>query len=97
MAALNAEGVPCSGGYGMMNKDAYVTALAENPHFLKVYGEKRMKNWLEQTLNCPQNDKVCEQAVWFTQTTLLGTRTEMDQIVEAVRKIQKHAPELARA
>lgn len=96
MAALNAEGVPCSGGYGMMNKDAYVTALAENPHFLKVYGEKRMKDWLEQTLNCPQNDKVCEQAVWFTQTTLLGTRTEMDQIADAIRKIQKHAGELAR-
>lgn len=97
MAALNAEGVPCSGGYGMMNKDSYVTALAKNPHFLKVYGEQRMKDWLEQTLNCPQNDQVCEQAVWFTQTMLLGPRSDMDQIAEAIRKIQKHAGELARA
>lgn len=96
-AALNAEGIPCSGGYGMMNKDPYVTALAKNKHFLKVYGEKRMKDWLEQTLNCPQNDKVCEQAVWFTQTMLLGPRSDMDQIAEAIRKIQKHAGELARA
>jgi perosamine synthetase len=97
MAALGAEGVPCSGGYGMMNKDNYVTALARNPHFLKVYGEQRMKDWLEQTLNCPQNDKVCEQAVWFTQTMLLGPRSDMDQIAEAIRKVQRHASELAKA
>jgi dTDP-4-amino-4,6-dideoxygalactose transaminase len=97
LQALGKEGVPASSGYGMMNKDAYVTGLAKNKHFLKVYGEKRMKDWLEETKNCPQNDKVCEQAVWFTQTMLLGPRSDMDQIAEAIRKIQKHAAELAKA
>ena len=97
LEALGKEGVSASGGYGMMNKDAYVAGLAKNRHFLKVYGEKRMKDWLEQTQNCPQNDKVCEQAVWFTQTMLLGPRSDMDQIAEALRKIQKHAGELAKA
>lgn len=96
ISALGREGVGASGGYGMMNKDAYVTGLAKDKHFLKVYGEKRMKEWLEQTLNCPQNDKVCEQAVWFTQNMLLGPRSDMDQIADAVRKIQKHAGELAK-
>ena len=37
------------------------------------------------------------EAVWFTQTMLLAQRTKMDQIAEAIRKIQKHAAELARA
>jgi perosamine synthetase len=97
LAALGAEGVPSSGGYGMMNKDSYVLGLAQNKHFLKVYGAQRMKEWREQTLHCPQNDKVCEQAVWFTQNMLLGPRRDMDQIAEAIRKIQKHAAELARA
>ena len=96
MAALGREGVGASSGYGMMNKDAYVTALAKDRHFLKVYGEKRMKEWLEQTLNCPQNDKVCEQAVWFTQNMLLGPKSDMEQIADAVRNIQKHAGELAK-
>lgn len=96
LAALGKEGVGASGGYGMMNKDAYVTGLAKDRHFLRVYGEKRMKEWLEQTLNCPQNDKVCEQAVWFTQNMLLGPRSDMDQIADAVRKIQRHAGDLAK-
>ncbi|HEY9175584.1 MAG TPA: DegT/DnrJ/EryC1/StrS family aminotransferase [Verrucomicrobiae bacterium] len=97
LAALEAEGVPASSGYGKMNRDAYVTGLAKNPHYLKVYGEARMKDWLDQTLNCPQNDQVCEQAVWFTQAMLLGPRSDMDQIAEALRKVQKHAGELAKA
>ena len=92
--ALNAEGVPCSTGYGQMNKDAYVTGLAQNKHYLKVYGEKTMKQWLERN-QCPQNDKLTsEEAIWFFQTMLLGTTRDMDQIAEAVRKIQKHASEL---
>ena len=97
LAALNAEGVPCSGGYGVMNKDAYVSGLGKNKHYLKIYGEQRMKEWLEQNQNCPQNEKLCQQGVWFTQTMLLGPRTQMEQIAEAIRRIQKHASELARA
>jgi dTDP-4-amino-4,6-dideoxygalactose transaminase len=97
LAALNAEGVPCSGGYGVMNKEAYVTNLAKNKHFLKIYGEQKLKDWLERNQNCPENDKLCDQAVWFTQTMLLADRTAMDQIGEAIRKIQKHAAQLAKA
>jgi perosamine synthetase len=95
--ALGKEGVPASGGYGVMNKDAYVSGLAKNKHFLKLYGEKRLKDWLDQNQNLPQNDKLCEQAVWFSQTMLLAERTQMDQIAEAIRKIQKHAADLAKA
>jgi dTDP-4-amino-4,6-dideoxygalactose transaminase len=97
LAALGAEGVPASGGYGVMNKDAYVSGLAKNKHFLKLYGEKKLKHWLERNHALPQNDKLCAGAVWFTQTMLLAERTRMDQIAEAIRKIQQHAAELARA
>lgn len=97
MAAMGKEGVPCSGGYGVMNKEPYVSSLARNKHFLKIYGEKRMNDWLEQNRNCPQNEKLCAQAVWFTQNMLLGSRTDMDLIAEAIRKIQKGGGELAKA
>ena len=95
LKALEGEGVTCSSGYGMMNKDKYVTDLAKNKHYLSVYGEKTMKDWLER-LSCPQNDKLTEQAVWFYQTMLLGSRTDMEQIVEAVTKIQKNAAEITK-
>ncbi|PWU17827.1 MAG: DegT/DnrJ/EryC1/StrS family aminotransferase [Verrucomicrobia bacterium] len=97
LEALSAEGVPCSGGYGTMNKDEYVSGLAKNGHYLKLYGEKRLKEWLDRNHNLPQNEKLCEQAVWMFQTMLLADRSYMDRIVEAIRKIQAHSAELAKA
>jgi perosamine synthetase len=35
--------------------------------------------------------------VWFTQTTLLGPRSDMDEIAAAVRKVQKNGARLAKA
>ncbi len=95
--ALSAEGVPCSGGYGQMEKTARVTSLAKNRHYIKVYGEKGMKEWLER-IQCPVNEKVSSEiAVWFTQTILLGSKTDMEQIAEAIRKIQKFARDIKNA
>lgn len=96
LKALQAEGIPCSSGYGTMNRDKYVTGLVDNRHYLKIYGKKFMNEWLERN-QCPQNDELAgEQAVWLTQNMLLGTETDMDQIVEAIRKIQSYAGELVR-
>ena len=39
--------------------------------------------WEERT-RCPANDRLCEEAVWFTQTMLLGPRHDMDDIVAAI-------------
>ena len=95
LKALQSEGIPCSNGYGKMNRDTYVTDLAKNKHYLKVYGEKTMKDWLER-IQCPENDKLTDQAVWFTQTMLLGSKTDMEQIAEAIRKIQKNAAQISK-
>ena len=97
LAALSAEGVPCSSGYGVMNKDAYVSGLAKNKHFLKLYGERRLRAWLDRNHSLPRNDQLCQQAVWFEQPMLLAEREKMDQIAEAIRKIQNHAADLAKA
>jgi perosamine synthetase len=95
--ALAAEGVPASSGYGAMNRGEYVQGLARNPGFLRVYGEKRMNEWLDQTRNgCPRNDQLCQEAVWLSQNVLLGTREQMEQIAAAILKIQRHAAEVAR-
>jgi len=92
--ALSAEGIPCSSGYGQMNSSAYVQGLAGNKHYLKIYGKKGMQEWLER-IQCPQNDTLTgEESVWFTQTTLLGGRSDMEKIAEAVRRVQKYAKEL---
>ena len=51
----------------------------------------------EQTESCPVNDRLCSQAVWFTQTMLLDTKQGMDQIAQAIRKIEGSADKISRA
>jgi hypothetical protein len=60
-----------------------------------IYSEREIAEWEERNA-CPENDRLCEEAAWFFQTMLLGSRRDMDQIAEAIRKIQKHAGELFR-
>lgn len=93
--ALSAEGVPCSTGYGKMNKDSYVAGLTKNKHYLKLYGEKTMNDWLARN-DCPQNDKLTEEAVWFFQSMLIGPKSDMEQIATSIRKIKKYAADIAK-
>jgi len=96
LRALAAEGVPASAGYSPLNTQAFLRDTLASRGYKRVFGEKRLKEWAERNL-CPANDRLCSQAVWFTQNMLLGPRTDMEQIAEAIRKIQKHSAELARA
>ena len=41
---------------------------------------------LAERNRCPQNERLCTEAVWLTQTMLLGPRQDMDQIAEAIRQ-----------
>jgi dTDP-4-amino-4,6-dideoxygalactose transaminase len=92
--AMNAEGAWPSLGYGQMDKDPYVTGLAKNKFYRKMYGEKEMSRWL-QRIECPVNARITDENVlWFLQTQMLGTRTQMEQIAEAARKIQKYSGEI---
>ncbi len=43
---------------------------------------------------CPVNDQVCEEAVWFSQSMLLTERSDMDDIASAIEKIHKNAGEI---
>ncbi len=90
LKALRAEGVDASSGYSPLNKEPFLDRVIGSRHYLKIYGEKRLKEWREQN-QCPENDKLCAEAVWFTQTMLLGERSEMDFIAEAIRKVKGKA------
>jgi len=63
--------------------------------YRRVFPPEVLAGWEEKS-RCPANDRLCEEAVWFTQTMLLGPRQDMDAIAAAVRKIHASAAELAR-
>jgi dTDP-4-amino-4,6-dideoxygalactose transaminase len=94
--ALNAEGVPCSGGYTPLNKEPFMQATLSSRAFKRIYSEKELKGYVERN-HCPENDELCKEAVWFDQTMLLGSQDDMEQIVAAVRKIHAQAADVVRA
>lgn len=97
LKALKAEGIPCSGGYTPLNKEPFLENTLNSRAYKAVYPPERLAEALERIQDCPVNDQLCEEAVWFTQTMLLGSRRDMDQIAEAIRKIQANASSLAKA
>ena len=95
LKALAAEGIGASSGYPPLNKDKFLADTFSTRGFQRTYGKRALAEWHERN-QCPQNDKLCEEAVWLYQTRLLGERADMDQIAEAIRRIQKYDGELAR-
>jgi dTDP-4-amino-4,6-dideoxygalactose transaminase len=93
LKALEAEGVPCSSGYGPLNKQPFLETVLGGRGYQRLYSAERLRRWREQN-ECPVNDKLCEEAVWFTQTMLLGGRADMEQIAAAIGKIRAHAAAL---
>ncbi len=96
LAELNRLGVGASSGYGTLNTTPHVRAIATNPHYIRIYGQERMTRWLDQN-QCPANDQLCQDAVWFSQFSLLGDKSKMDRVSEIIRDVQKRASDLARA
>ena len=93
LKALRAEGVGCSSGYTPLNKNPFLKHTFESRAFKKIYSAKEIDRWFERN-HMPENDRLCEEAVWFTQSTLLSDRADMEQIASAIRKVQKFAAEL---
>jgi dTDP-4-amino-4,6-dideoxygalactose transaminase len=93
LEALGKEGIPCSGGYSPLNKERFLKEVLKSRVYQKMYSAQELAEWEERNA-CPENDKLCEEGVWFFQTMLLGSRRDMDDIADAVRKTQKYAGEL---
>jgi len=96
LQALRAEGVPSSGGYSPLNKQSFLKNALSSRGFQRAFSGEELAGWHDRN-QCPENDRLCEEAVWLTQNMLLGPRSDMEQIAEAVRKIHAHAADLARA
>ncbi|MGH9309253.1 MAG: DegT/DnrJ/EryC1/StrS family aminotransferase [Vicinamibacterales bacterium] len=90
LKALAAEGVPASAGYSPLDKEPFLDEALSSRGFQAIYSKARLASWRERT-RCPENEKLCAQAVWLTQTMLLGPRQDMDDIAEAIRKVQQGA------
>ena len=96
MKALQAEGVPCSGGYHEQYYDGLLDQAIESRGFKRLFSDERLKAYRDSFAELKGNKRVCETTVGLFQSLLLADRSDMDQIIEAVRRIQTHSAALAK-
>jgi len=96
LQAMGEEGISCNSGYKPMDWKPFLNEAFGSRACRRVFPEGVLAQWHERC-QTPKNDQLCREAVWLTQTMLLGTRSDMDQIADAVRKVRAKAGELVKA
>ena len=71
LSALEAEGIPCSAGYGF---SLPAQPLFRNKAFGPYLAGCFANGWTTVSARCPNSDLVCTQSIWLEQSLLLGTR-----------------------
>ncbi|MBN1998881.1 DegT/DnrJ/EryC1/StrS family aminotransferase [candidate division KSB1 bacterium] len=89
--AMRKEGIPTSPGYSI---PLYHQPVFKNRSF-GPHGKTVDFPVDYSTVSCPETERACfEEAIWFTQNILLGSRDDMRDIVAAVLKIQQYSDEI---
>jgi dTDP-4-amino-4,6-dideoxygalactose transaminase len=78
LKALSAEGVDCTSGYGqLLSEEGGMKRICEmHPKLIRVEP-------------CPNIEAATQECVWLYQNMFLGDRSDMDDIIEAIAKIQR--------
>lgn len=97
LRALRAEGVPCSGVYHEQYFDGLLDEAIRSRGFRRLFSEKRLKDYRESFEDLKGNRQVCQTTVGLPQNLLLADRSQIDQVLDAIRKIQVHCGALASA
>ncbi|MDZ4783983.1 MAG: DegT/DnrJ/EryC1/StrS family aminotransferase [Planctomycetia bacterium] len=95
--ALRAEGVPCSDGYHEQYHDGLLDEAMNSRGFQRLFSADRLKSYRESYQDLAGNRQVCTTTVALPQNLLLAERSQLDRIVEAMRKIQAHCVEINQA
>jgi hypothetical protein len=87
--------VPCGGVYHEQYYDGLLDEAIASRGFKRLWGADRLKAYRDSFKELKGNKQVCETTVAMTQNMLLAERSDMDHIIEAIRKIQAHSAALA--
>ena len=90
---MKAEGIPVSPGYPL---PLYKQPLFLEKNFGPYTGWRQSRPDLDyRKVCCPACEKACQsEGLWLSQSILLGSPRDMDDIFEAVAKVQQHAGEM---
>jgi len=95
--AMSAEGIPCGGIYHEQYYDGLLDEAITSRGFKRLWSSERLKAYRDSFHELKGNKQVCGTTVAMTQNLLLGEHSDMDNILEAIHKIQTHSAALAKA
>ena len=98
MEALNAEGVPIGSGYpnDPLYAQPMINEVFKSDIYQKFYSAEELDfEAYKQRNHCPELIKTFDSALWIWHGGLmLGTRSDMDDIINAVDKIHSNIAKL---
>jgi len=94
-AAMRAEGIEFGNGIdSSLHLDPFIETYLNMRSFQKVFSKERLDKYRRENL-CPVNERIGkETGLSLGQRVFLGTKKDMEDIVAAIIKIQKHSSEL---
>ncbi len=92
LEALNAEGIPSGSGYGI---PLYKQRIFTDKVFGPYTGYRKTRADIDYgTVDCPVCVQACREECWISQSVLLGTREDMDDIVRGIQKVYDNRDKL---
>ncbi len=88
--ALNAEGIPVGAPYPALNREPFIEHTLNSRAYRTVFSKARLDRYREQN-HCPHNDELCATSLYIAQHAFIGSKADVDDIIEAVAKVQKKA------
>jgi perosamine synthetase len=95
--ALQAEGIPSSEGLGVTSyplyKNGVVESVISSKTYQKLYSKTRLDDY-RASLNLPEVEKLCKETIGFHSNTLLGPKSDIDDIYKAILKVYENRDQL---
>jgi dTDP-4-amino-4,6-dideoxygalactose transaminase len=95
LKAMEAEGVSLSPYIARgLHREPWVDHILASRVYKKMFSEARLRRYREENL-CPRCDRVCQDLVMvWASGPLLGTREDMDDILNAIFKVHENRDQL---
>ncbi len=97
LEALNAEGIPATGGYSFCSFENPVLRNTDlsSPRSPYMIGRSSPVDYRSFAEKCPNAMRACrEEAVWLMHSLFLGDREHVDTVLRAIWKIRENLREL---
>jgi hypothetical protein len=84
------------GGYREQYFDGLLDEALNSRGYKRLFSAQRLKAYRDSFHDLKGNREVCATTVALPQNLLLAEHSDMDHIIEAIRKIQVHSAALAK-